>query len=107
MITTDGSTRGLDLKGLPAVIQYDAPSHSQTYLHRVGRTARAGAFGSAYTLLGESQMHHFKVLLTELNRKQTVKKLKLDSFIKDFETVDSLSELRKEYYEILGLNKEM
>lgn len=106
MITTDGSTRGLDLKGLPAVIQYDAPIYAQTYLHRVGRTARAGASGSAYTLLGVSQMHHFKLLLSELNKRQTVKKLGLDSFIQDGDTVDSLSKLRQEYFEVLGLNKD-
>ena len=51
MICSDGMARGMDIPGVECVINYDAPSHFKSYLHRVGRTARAGAEGIAYTLL--------------------------------------------------------
>lgn len=42
--------RGMDIPGIDCVINYDVPSHFRSYLHRVGRTARAGTEGAAYTL---------------------------------------------------------
>ena len=43
--------RGIDINGVKYVISYDSPLHLKTYIHRVGRTARAGKAGTAYTLL--------------------------------------------------------
>jgi len=43
--------RGLDIDVIANVVSYDAPVRIQTYIHRVGRTARAGREGTAYTLL--------------------------------------------------------
>ena len=50
LIASDAATRGLDVDRVGAVISYDAPTHLKTYVHRVGRTARAGLRGVAYTL---------------------------------------------------------
>jgi ATP-dependent RNA helicase DDX27 len=44
-MATDLASRGLDIKGIDAVINYDMPSQLAQYLHRVGRTARAGKTG--------------------------------------------------------------
>jgi len=44
-MATDLASRGLDIKGIEAVINYDMPSQLAQYLHRVGRTARAGRKG--------------------------------------------------------------
>ncbi len=49
-------SRGLDIPSVQCVINYDAPSHFKSYLHRVGRTARAGSKGNAYTLLTHDEV---------------------------------------------------
>ncbi|KAL8919359.1 MAG: hypothetical protein Q9172_005026 [Xanthocarpia lactea] len=52
IITTDRASRGLDIQNLAYVINYDMPSSVTDYVHRVGRTARAGKTGTAITLVG-------------------------------------------------------
>jgi ATP-dependent RNA helicase RhlE len=49
LIATDVAARGLDVDGISHVINYDMPSEPETYVHRIGRTARAGAVGNAIT----------------------------------------------------------
>ena len=62
IIASDAAARGLDLVALPAVIHYDAPSRVKTYVHRVGRTARAGAVGVSYAIVRPEQARHFRIL---------------------------------------------
>jgi len=51
LIATDRASRGLDVPGLEHVVSYDVPNSALTYVHRVGRTARAGNQGQAWTLV--------------------------------------------------------
>ena len=51
LIATSVAARGLDVKGLICVVNYEAPNHYEDYVHRVGRTGRAGNTGVAYTFL--------------------------------------------------------
>ncbi|EED22371.1 DEAD/DEAH box helicase, putative [Talaromyces stipitatus ATCC 10500] len=51
IVATDRASRGIDLVGLGGVINYDMPTSLTTYVHRVGRTARAGKSGQAWTLV--------------------------------------------------------
>ena len=51
LVCSDSLARGMDISLVDHVINYDVPAHVQTYVHRVGRTARAGKVGHAYTLL--------------------------------------------------------
>lgn len=53
MLCTDLASRGLDIKGIDTVINYEGPQNVEIYLHRVGRTARAGRSGVAITLAAE------------------------------------------------------
>jgi superfamily II DNA/RNA helicase len=53
LIASDIAARGLDIKGVTHVFNFDVPTLSQAYLHRVGRTGRAGAKGIAVTLMTE------------------------------------------------------
>jgi superfamily II DNA/RNA helicase len=51
LVASDVAARGLDVKGVSHVINYDTPWHPDDYIHRIGRTGRAGATGRAYTLV--------------------------------------------------------
>ncbi len=51
LVASDVAARGLDIKGVSHVFNFDAPWHPDDYVHRIGRTGRAGATGSAYTFV--------------------------------------------------------
>jgi superfamily II DNA/RNA helicase len=51
LVASDVAARGLDIKGVSHVFNFDAPWHPDDYVHRIGRTGRAGATGTAYTLV--------------------------------------------------------
>merc|ERR1719181_557695 len=51
MIATDVAARGIDVKECKAVINFDFPSNIEDYVHRIGRTGRAGAKGTAHTFM--------------------------------------------------------
>jgi ATP-dependent RNA helicase DeaD len=53
LVATNVASRGLDITDLPYVLSYDLPEDADTYVHRVGRTARAGKKGTAITFVGE------------------------------------------------------
>ena len=56
LISSDSMARGMDVEGVGGVVNYEAPHQFKTYLHRVGRTARAGERGVAYTLLAPEEV---------------------------------------------------
>ncbi|KAJ2904337.1 hypothetical protein MKZ38_008253 [Zalerion maritima] len=60
VVASDLASRGLDIQGLDHVINYDVPNSVETYVHRVGRTARAGKEGSSWTLVSGKEMPWFK-----------------------------------------------
>jgi len=62
VVTTDLAARGLDIAALPAVVNYDLPRSAVNYLHRIGRTGRAGASGVALTFLGPQDEAHFQLI---------------------------------------------
>ncbi|KAJ8780525.1 hypothetical protein J1605_011526 [Eschrichtius robustus] len=65
LISTDATARGIDMQGVQLVVNYDAPQYLRTYVHRVGRTARAGKSGQAFTLLLKVQERRFVRMLRE------------------------------------------
>jgi ATP-dependent RNA helicase RhlE len=55
VVATDIAARGIDVKDLPHVVNFDIPNEPETYVHRVGRTGRAGASGTAVSLCASSE----------------------------------------------------
>ena len=68
LVASDAATRGLDIENVGAVISYDAPDHPKTYVHRVGRTARAGRCGRAYTFCRPNELSKFHAMLAKTAR---------------------------------------
>jgi len=64
MVATDVAGRGLDIKGIAAVVNWDAAHNAEDYVHRIGRTARAGEKGSAYTFLKPSENRKARDIVT-------------------------------------------
>ena len=62
LIATDLAARGLDIPNLPCVINYDLPRSPSDYVHRIGRTARAGESGLAISLIDHASDAHFKLI---------------------------------------------
>ncbi|HIH23884.1 TPA: DEAD/DEAH box helicase, partial [Candidatus Woesearchaeota archaeon] len=63
LIATDVAARGLDIKNVSHVFNYDVPKNSEDYIHRIGRTARAGEKGRAITLLENRDFEFFQGVL--------------------------------------------
>lgn len=68
LVATDIAARGLDIEGLDVVINYDIPHVSTDYLHRIGRTGRAGKEGLAITLLSSAEHISWKKIITMLGK---------------------------------------
>jgi len=62
LVATDLLGRGIDIDSLPHVINYELPRSPKDFIHRIGRTGRAGAKGIAISLVTPGQLHHFKVI---------------------------------------------
>lgn len=62
LIATDIAARGLDIEKLPVVINFDLPRSPADYMHRIGRSGRAGEVGLALTLMDYEDINHFKVI---------------------------------------------
>ncbi|KAK7267670.1 hypothetical protein RIF29_20348 [Crotalaria pallida] len=63
LVSSDAMTRGMDVEEVRNVINYDMPKYVKTYVHRAGRTARAGQTGRCFTLMSEEEVRRFKKLM--------------------------------------------
>lgn len=62
LVATDVAARGIDVDNLSMVINYDLPVESENYVHRIGRTARAGKSGKAYTFCSEQDVYNLPAI---------------------------------------------
>ncbi len=79
LVATDVAARGLDISDLPCVINYDLPYNAEDYVHRIGRTGRAGASGDAISIYSDKDER----LLADIEKliKQTIKRGELAGFV--------------------------
>lgn len=69
LVATDIAARGIDVEGISHVVNYDMPRQAEDYVHRIGRTGRAQAVGSAYTLVTPLEEAQVKKIERMLNQK--------------------------------------
>ncbi|MBC9733348.1 DEAD/DEAH box helicase [Nocardioides sp. zg-578] len=62
LVATDVAARGIDVRGVSHVINYTCPEDDKTYVHRIGRTGRAGATGTAITFVDWADLHRWKMI---------------------------------------------
>ena len=62
LVATDVAARGIDVSDLAMVVNYDLPNEAENYVHRIGRTARAGKSGKAYTLCSEQDVYNLPAI---------------------------------------------
>src|SRR5690606_38457722 len=82
IVASDVAARGLDIPDVSHVLNFDAPFHSDDYVHRIGRTGRAGRQGTAYMLLTSADQKYYDGIL-ETIRAEAIDELDLGDF---FET---------------------
>ena len=79
LVCSDLIARGIDLPDVRHVISYDVPVDMAKYVHRVGRTARAGRVGDAWSLVEEQEVYHFKRMLSEAGQLEHIQRHKVHS----------------------------
>ncbi|KAF8501747.1 DEAD-domain-containing protein [Russula emetica] len=77
LICSDLVSRGIDIEHVTHVINYDAPVDMRKYVHRVGRTARAGRTGDAWTLVEEQEARYFKGMIKAAGHASAVSRLRV------------------------------
>jgi ATP-dependent RNA helicase RhlB len=83
LVATDVASRGLHIDDLEMVINYDIPQDSENYVHRIGRTARAGAAGLAITLASEKTADHLEAIEKFIGQKIPAFPVTSDMFVRD------------------------
>ncbi|MEI6731429.1 MAG: DEAD/DEAH box helicase [archaeon] len=82
LVCTDVAARGLDIKGVSHVYNYDLPNSSKDYIHRIGRTARAGKDGKAISLVSNRDYDNFSRVLEDDSLK--IERMELPEFERVF-----------------------
>ena len=66
LVATDIASRGIDVEDIDQVINFELPNEPESYVHRIGRTARAGRSGAAFTLCDDSEIKNLRDIQTEI-----------------------------------------
>jgi len=93
LIATDIAARGLDIEKLPVVINFNLPRSPSDYMHRIGRSGRAGEVGLAISLIDHEDYHHFKVI--EKKNKIRLEREQIEGFEVDEAAIEDLVKASK------------
>ena len=97
IVATDALARGIDIGMIDFVVSYDCPKFVKTYVHRVGRTARAGRTGQAITMIENKQLKAFKIMLKQIGKDGEFPQEDIEVTAKDLKVYEKAVE---------GINKE-
>ncbi len=103
LVATDVLSRGIDIKDINLVINYDCPHEAESYVHRIGRTARASTKGEAITLVGENDVRKFKSIERLIDA--TINTLEIPQSIGVGPNPDELEKASKKGFSKGGPNK--
>ena len=103
LIATDIAARGLDIEKLPVVINFDLPRSPSDYMHRIGRSGRAGEVGLALSLIDYEDYHHFKII--EKKNKIRLEREQIVGFEVDETAIDELLAAEKPMVKPEGTGK--
>ncbi|XP_001951837.1 probable ATP-dependent RNA helicase DDX47 [Acyrthosiphon pisum] len=105
LISTDVSSRGLDIPHVDVVINFDMPTHSKDYIHRVGRTARAGRSGKAITLVTQYDIELYQRIEQLISKKLPLYQVEDDEVMCLQERVSEAQRLAKMNMKDMGDKK--
>ncbi|MCB0348347.1 MAG: DEAD/DEAH box helicase [Bdellovibrionales bacterium] len=94
LVATDVAARGLDVKGVDLVVNYELPDDAENYVHRIGRTGRAGASGKAYSFVSDLDLASLERIESYLKAKVSTEWLDDADLVKEFEGFPSIQPRR-------------
>lgn len=94
LIATDLAARGLDVDDIQLIINYDIPDDNETYVHRIGRTARAGKLGTAVTFTVGREESRIEEIMAFTGKKILHRALPTLNELEEFEKADIISEIK-------------
>jgi ATP-dependent RNA helicase DeaD len=94
LVATDVAARGLDISNLDFIINYDVAQNYDSHIHRIGRTARAGSSGFAFTLVSKEDNHNFNNIKKESKGKIIEKKIPTDEEMEKIKNNRVLDEVK-------------
>jgi len=112
LVATDVAARGLDIKNVEAVFNYDTPEKADYYIHRIGRTGRIGNLGYAFTLVSRGEMRRIadieRLTKSKIKRRnvptyEKVMDIRAEKFIEQVKLVKQNENLDKEYITLNNL----